>query len=233
MRERKTKAGRRAGPRTEQRRPEAFSDPVVWVSCLQGGYPSLIKKALEATGTRVHEGKEPPRGKSPSTVVLCPNGEDGASGMKRVKALTPGIPVLVFLGSPEDLTLAKSVLKEGAHGLLHGGMWPEQVACVLASASQEKIAIPEEILRGLAAVEEKSGEEASWVALSARQREIVGLVSKGLSDAQVAKRFSLSERTVKRELHAAYRTLRYKRRIKEAIVSRQSNQNNHPYSPND
>ena len=49
------------------------------------------------------------------------------------------------------------------------------------------------------------------------------MVANGLSDGQVAKRLSLSEHTVKRELHAAYSTLRYKRKIKEAILSRQSN----------
>ncbi len=185
MREGKTRA---VVMQPEERGPGAFSDSVVWVSCLQERVPPLLKKVLETTGTRVHEGKAPPRRETPSTVVLCPNGGDAASGIKRARAVAPGIPIVVFLGSPEDLAPAQSALREGAHGLLHGDMWPEQLACALASASQGKIAIPEEFLRGLAAVEEGGGEEASWpVALSAQQREILELVSKGLGDAQVAK----------------------------------------------
>jgi DNA-binding NarL/FixJ family response regulator len=228
-----------SGPRTEQRKPGAFSDPVVWVSCPYGEATPSVKEvleALEATGSAyLHYGKERPRGENLSAVVLYLNGgEDVASEMDRVRRWAPGVPVLLFLGSPEDLASAREALKEGAHGLLHGGMQPEQVACALASASRWKVAIPQEILLGLAAAEEEEGHGAGGPlpasALTPQQREVLGLVSKSLSDGQVARRLSLPERTVKRELHAAYRTLRYKRKIKEAIVYWHSNKT---FSPKD
>jgi DNA-binding NarL/FixJ family response regulator len=150
-----------------------------------------------------------------------------------VRVLAPGVPILLFLGSPEDLQSAQSALKEGAHGLLHANMRPRDVACALAAASRRSATIPEEILRYLAAAKEEEEEEegsgsASSLApaassLTPQQREVLGLVANGLSNDQVAKRLSLPEHTVKRELHAAYSTLRYKRKIKEAVLSRQSN----------
>ncbi len=201
----------------------------VWVRCPHKEMTLLVDEALKVTGgARLHHGgKEPPPGMTPSTIVLCPSGgESIASAIGHVKAQAPGVPVLLFLGSREDLQPAKSALEGGAHGLLHGGMRPDQVANALASASRGEVVIPEELLWGLATAEEGGGREGPRPAgLPVRQREIVGLVSKGLSDAQVAKRLSLPEHSVKRELHAAYRTLRFKRRIKEAIASRQSNQN--------
>jgi DNA-binding NarL/FixJ family response regulator len=222
----------------EEPRPKQSLGPV-WVSCPLDEVALLIEEALKAPGdarlhgARLHYGKEPPQGETPSSVVLCClDSEDVSSAVRGVRVLAPGVPILLFLGSPEDLQSAQSALKEGAHGLLHANMRPRDVACALAAASRRSATIPEEILRYLAAAkeeeekEEGSGSASSLAAassLSPQQREVLGLVANGLSNGQVAKRLSLPEHTVKRELHAAYSTLRYKRKIKEAVLSRQSN----------
>jgi DNA-binding NarL/FixJ family response regulator len=221
----------------EEPRPKQSLGPV-WVSCPLDEVALLIEEALKAPGdarlhgARLHYGKEPPQGETPSSVVLCLDSEDVSSAVRRVRVLAPGVPILLFLGSPEDLQSAQSALKEGAHGLLHANMRPRDVACALAAASRRSATIPEEILRYLAAAkeeeEEGSGSASSLApaaasSLTPQQREVLGLVANGLSDGQVAKRLSLPEHTVKRELHAAYSTLRYKRKIKEAVLSRQSN----------
>ena len=227
----------------EESRPKQSLGPV-WVSCPLDEVALLIEEALKAPGgarlhgARLHYGKEPPQGETPSSVVLCLGSEDVSSAVRRVMVLAPGVPILLFLGSPEDLQSAQSALKEGAHGLLHANMRPRDVACALAAASRRSATIPEEILRYLAAAKEEEEEEeeeegsgsasslapaAAASSLTPQQREVLGLVVNGLSNDQVAKRLSLPEHTVKRELHAAYSTLRYTRKIKEAVLSRQSN----------
>jgi DNA-binding NarL/FixJ family response regulator len=216
----------------EEPRPEESLGPV-WVSCPRDEVALLIEEALKAPGdARLHYGKEPLQGETPSSVVLCClDSEDVSSAVRRVRVLAPGVPLLLFLGSPEDLQSAESALKEGAHGLLHANMRPRDVAYALDVASRRSATIPEEILRYLATSKEKeegSGSGSSLApaaaatssSLTPQQREVLRLVANGLSNGQVAKRLSLPEHTVKRELHAAYSTLRYKRKIKEAIISR-------------
>jgi DNA-binding NarL/FixJ family response regulator len=218
----------------EEPRPKQSLGPV-WVSCPLDEVALLIEEALKAPGdARLHYGKKPPQGETPSSIVLYLDSEDVSSAVRRVRVLAPGVPVLLFLGSPEDLQSAQSALKEGAHGLLHANMRPRDVACALAAASRRRATIPEEILRYLAAAKEEEEEgsgagsslapaPAAASFLTPQQREVLGLVANGLSNGQVSKRLSLPEHTVKRELHAAYSTLRYKRKIKEAVLSRQSN----------
>jgi DNA-binding CsgD family transcriptional regulator len=58
--------------------------------------------------------------------------------------------------------------------------------------------------------------------LSARQREVLWLVSEGMSNAQIARRLFVTESTVKQHLHAVYKTLRVKNRAQAARVFRGS-----------
>ncbi|CAA9514771.1 MAG: Two-component transcriptional response regulator, LuxR family, partial [uncultured Rubrobacteraceae bacterium] len=64
--------------------------------------------------------------------------------------------------------------------------------------------------------------------LSARQREILGLVAEGLSNAEIAGRLFLSESTVKQHLRAAYKALGVKNRTEAAAVLRGRGPREHP-----
>ena len=191
----------------------------VWIECSQqAAPPRSLKEALGPKAQEaVHMKREYSAGRRPSSIVLCPNDQDVGSELRRIRALTPGIPVVIFLtSSEENLPLARSALREGAWGILHDNMSPEQIACSLSLVSQGKVVIPEEILEDLA--KEAKGGGAASLSLTPCQQEILELVSQGLSDSQVAKRLSLAESTVKRELHEAYGTLRYRSRVKEASL---------------
>jgi DNA-binding NarL/FixJ family response regulator len=95
-------------------------------------------------------------------------------------------------------------------------MPPEQLAHAIEVASRGETVIP----RGLLEVLIASETPASLDGLSARQREIVGLVSEGLSNARIAARLFLSESTVKQHLRAAYKTLGVKNRTQAARAFR-------------
>jgi DNA-binding NarL/FixJ family response regulator len=57
---------------------------------------------------------------------------------------------------------------------------------------------------------------ADSTVLTPRQRQIVGLVCEGLSNAQIAKRLFLTESTVKQHLRAAYKLLNVRNRVQAA-----------------
>ncbi len=102
-----------------------------------------------------------------------------------------------------DLALARGALRNGARGFIHAGMAPAQILRALEVASEGEIVAPRQLLEYLIATEEF----ADLDILSARQREILELVSEGLTNAQIAKRLFLTESTVKQHLRSAYKVL--------------------------
>jgi DNA-binding NarL/FixJ family response regulator len=118
---------------------------LVWISCpYEEELARSVEEALEAKA-RVHSGQEPPKGETPSAVLLCPNSEDVASKMKRIRALAPDAPVLVFCQGAEPRLAAKA-LRVGASGFVHAGMPPERIALALTLASEGEVLIPREFL---------------------------------------------------------------------------------------
>jgi DNA-binding NarL/FixJ family response regulator len=171
-----------------------------------------------------------PDGKSPSpapakgptaslVVVLCSNGDDVASDLGALHARFPDAACLVLCPRP-DPEVARTALRWGARGFVHAGMPPEQLARAVEVASRGETVFPRGLLELLIASEAPAA--GLLDGLSARQREILGLVSEGLSNAQIARRLFLSLSTVKQHLRAAYKTLRVKNRNQAARAFRRS-----------
>ena len=162
---------------------------------------------------------EPPPAEGPassSLVVLCSNGEGVASDLGALRARFPDAACLVLCPRP-DPEVARAALKWGARGFVHAGMPPEQLARAVEVASRGETVIPRGLLEVLIASEAPA---TLLDGLSARQREILGLVGEGLSNAQIAARLFLSESTVKQHLRAAYKTLGVKNRTQAARAFR-------------
>ena len=104
----------------------------------------LVKEALEEKA-RVHIGTEPPRGEAPGCVLICPNGDDIVSQIRRLRAQVPDLPVVVFCQSKE-LRLVEQALRAGASGFVHAQMRPEKIALALSLASEGEVLIPRELL---------------------------------------------------------------------------------------
>ncbi len=194
----------------------------VWVkSFASAGAPIGLRRALK---DRAHYYREaaPPPGDAPSAIVCCcPDArqEAVASEVRSLAALAPHAVILV-LGTLCDVGLARAALGAGARGFLHAGMPPEQIARAVSVAVDEgKVVLPRGLLEGLLA-EERGRPNTSC--LRPRQREVLGLVAEGLSNAQIARRLFLSESTVKQHLRAAYKALGVKNRRQAASVIRRN-----------
>jgi DNA-binding NarL/FixJ family response regulator len=121
--------------------------------------------------------------------------------------------VVVFVRSAA-VELARAAVRAGARGFLHAGMPPEQIARAVSVVVEGKLALPRELLKGLLA--EGRGPGAS--VLGPRQREVLGLVAEGLSNAEIARRLYLAESTVKQHLRKTYRILGVKNRREAAVA---------------
>lgn len=187
---------------------------LVWIS---SPYPVValgLKRALEdKMGVYLGDGASE---EDLSCVVYCTSGaEDVSEAIERIKQSAPRTPILVF-GMSLDLSLAQEAIHQGARGFIHAGMTPEQIHRAVTVASRGEIVAPRQLLEHLL-MQEKPDQLGL---LTSRQKEILGLVVEGLSNAQIARSLYLSESTVKQHLRAAYKALGVNNRTEAAKLFR-------------
>jgi DNA-binding NarL/FixJ family response regulator len=188
---------------------------LVWVDCPRSVVSAGLVRALEKRAT-VHQGLKPPKD-VPSCIILCANSREGLSErVKFYQELNPDAPPIVVFSPQLDLPLARDALQAGASGFVHAEMMPDQLVRALAVAAKGELVAPRELL-GYVLTKDQSGDLA---ALSARQREILGHVVEGLSNAEIGRRLYLSESTIKQHLRAAYKLLGVSNRTEAANLFR-------------
>ena len=188
---------------------------VVWVECPRSVMSAGLVRALEKRAT-VHQGPKPPED-VPSCVILCANSHEGLSErVEFYQESCPDAPPVVVFGPQLDLPLARDALQAGASGFVHAEMKPDQLVRALTVATKGELVAPRELL-GYVLTNDQSGDLA---ALSVRQREILGHVVEGLSNAQIGRRLYLSESTIKQHLRAAYKGLGVSNRTEAAKMMR-------------
>jgi DNA-binding NarL/FixJ family response regulator len=188
---------------------------LVWVDCPRSVVSAGLVRALEKRAT-IHQGLKPP-GDVPSCIILCANSHEGLSErMKFYQELSPDVPPIVVFSPQLDLPLARDALQAGASGFVHAEMMPDQLVRALAVAVRGELVAPRELLRYVLN-RDHSGDLA---ALSVRQREILGHVVEGLSNAEIGRRLYLSESTIKQHLRAAYKLLGVSNRTEAANLFR-------------
>ena len=199
---------------------ESEPKPLKAVS-LECRYPVValaLKEILEEEAD-VYEGTRLPLGpKDPSCIILCSNGKDVASEVRRLGASNPQAAVLIF-DMRNDPWLVQNALRAGASGFLHAGMQPEQIVDAVRLAAEGNAVVPEGLLES-PLLEEQQPAMADLTVLTPRQREIIGLVYEGLSNAQIAKRLFVTESTIKQHLRTAYKLLKVRNRVQAAKLLR-------------
>jgi DNA-binding NarL/FixJ family response regulator len=191
-------------------------------------YPLIalgLKQVLRAAGYEVRSGKKGPamEAKTPSLAIYVANhedvGEDVAQGVKSLQALVLDASIVV-LSLEGDPSLAHAAFKAGARGFLHLGMQPSQIAQALRLACQGEVVFPRQMVPTLINQEEQPPD---LLALTPRQREILELVARGLTNAEIARRLFLAEGTVKQHLRAAYKLLNVRSRVQAVKLLRAHN----------
>jgi len=190
---------------------------IVWVDCPHSLVSTGLVRALEEKA-RVHQGPKPP-GDVPSCVILCANNHEGLSArVEFFQQLSPDSPPIVVFSPQLDLPFARDALQAGASGFVHAEMTPDQLVRAVEVATKGELVAPRELLRYVLS-KEHPGDLA---ALSARQREILGYVVEGLSNAEIGRRLYLSESTIKQHLRAAYKLLGVSNRTEAANLFRRA-----------
>lgn len=144
----------------------------VWITC---PYPAValgLEKMLEAK-TWVYDGQSPPMDEAPSSIIICPRGEDVDLEIRRLQTLVPDVPILV-LGLRVDTQLARTALLAGAHGFVYLEMQPVQIINALSAVLKDQTVVPVELLEAFLA---EMASQADLDILTPDQREFLELVA--------------------------------------------------------
>lgn len=103
---------------------------------------------------------------------------------------------IVLVADGEDRAMIRKALRAGVSGYV-----PEKaVARTLAAAATA-------VIEGQLSVPRSIRSRIAWAAFSAREQQVLGLVSRGLTNSEIADRLCLSESTVKSHLSSSFRKL--------------------------
>jgi signal transduction histidine kinase/DNA-binding NarL/FixJ family response regulator len=119
---------------------------------------------------------------------------DGLAGVRAVRVVDPAAVVLV-LCARRDQERAAAAVRAGASGWLVDDATGTELARALLAAAEGRSMVPVAALSGA----------ADAVPLTDREREVFGLVRRGLRDKQIAERLVISVKTVEKHVGAVLR----------------------------
>jgi DNA-binding NarL/FixJ family response regulator len=146
----------------------------------------------------------------------------GLQALERMRDALPGLPVVVVSGS-SDVASVLEALDLGAMGYIPKTSPRDVLLAAVRLVASGGIYVPVEALRTRAAGGPAPSAEpiraAADLALSARQREVLGLLLKGLPNKLIARKLDISENTTKIHVSAVLRALGVASRTQALIAA--------------
>ena len=138
---------------------------------------------------------------------------DGVEGTRRIKAGSPGTPVVILTSfSERDRILA--AIDAGAVGYLLKDVDPDELVRRVRSAAQGESPFSPKAAKALLSLgsQRKTADE-----LTPREREVLGGLSSGLANKQIARELGISEKTVKSHLTSIFNRIGVRDRTQAAL----------------
>ncbi len=154
------------------------------------------------------------RGES-DVLVLEPHlpGPPAAHLISQATALHAGLKVVV-LAAPQDLLIATTLLEMGASGCILKSDRPEEFLRGIRAAAEGQLGISSSVARS---VLRRVDSQPTTDSLTDREREVLELLTSGLSNKEIAQKLYLSVRTVEVHLRNIYSKLGVRSRL-EAVT---------------
>jgi DNA-binding NarL/FixJ family response regulator len=153
----------------------------------------------------------------------------GLTGMSAIKVFGekhPALPVIV-LSSSEDPEDVRRALACGALGYVPKSAGPQTILSALRLVLAGEIYVPPLVLLAAAAAAADTGSPRGGTMaiddLTARQREVLVLLARGLQNKEIGEMLGLADKTVKTHVTAIFRTLHVINRTQAASLAREAN----------
>ncbi|MFE7123829.1 response regulator [Streptomyces sp. NPDC057617] len=154
--------------------------------------------------------------------VRLPDG-DGITVCRELRSAMPGLACLMLTSFDDDDALLDAIMAGAAGYVLKEIKGSALVSAVRTVASGQSMLDPATTTRLMNSLrgEESAPESEPGLldGLSPREREILALIGKGLTNAQIGKRLYLSEKTVKNNISRLLAKLGVERRIQAAVLA--------------
>jgi RNA polymerase sigma factor (sigma-70 family) len=157
--------------------------------------------------------------------VRMPN-LDGIAATRDVLAVSPELKVIILTTFEQDDYIF-GALRAGASGFLLKRTSPEDlIAAIHTVAAGDSLLSPSVTRRVIDRMAEQPAPDASssqrLTALTPREREVLELVARGLSNGEIAQAFVIEESTVKTHVKRILRKLRVRDRVQAVIFAYES-----------
>ncbi len=146
----------------------------------------------------------------------------GIEATRRLVEQDPGCRVVALTTFTTEWR-ALEMLKAGAAGYLVKDSTPDQIVDAVVAAHQGDRVVSREVQRTfvLESLDEENPRPAPSQALSEREREIVGLIARGLSNAEIAEALHYAESTVKADIRNINRLWQVENRLQVVLRATQ------------
>ncbi|MER7174505.1 response regulator transcription factor [Streptomyces mesophilus] len=149
---------------------------------------------------------------------------DGLEATRRILAGAPGEPRVIILTTFDLDRYVYAALSAGASGFLLKDVTPEQLTAAVRTVRTGDALLAPAITRRLVQRFAKRGDEADALhrdlaSLTPREVEVLGLLARGLSNAELATRLHLAETTVKTHVARILAKLGLRDRVQAVIVA--------------
>ena len=216
----------RPGLRSQERRIRlvVIDDHPVVLKGLEALFEAEPDLDLVAACSRSEDGLRAIKKHRPDIVVLDLRmaGGDGLTVLRAIKQERP-CPGAVVLTAGIGVDEALEAMRLGVGGVVLKDMPPPLLMqCIRKVHAGEQWLETHSTRRALAAMLQRSqGRKEVGGLLTARELEIVGMVVRGLRNAQIATRLSVTEGTVKSHLHNIYAKLLVRGRVGLILFARE------------
>jgi len=152
--------------------------------------------------------------------VSLPDG-DGVDATQRIMQSCPDVKVLMLTMANDEEIVARS-LRAGARGYVLKDTDPDAVIDALRTVAQGGVVLGPGIGTSVLTSLQRVPTElpAPFNQLTARERDILGRLAVGDTNARIARHFGLSEKTVRNQLSAIFAKLGVADRVQAALLAR-------------
>ncbi|WP_072482470.1 response regulator [Amycolatopsis australiensis] len=143
---------------------------------------------------------------------------NGVEATERVTRAHPGVAVLVLTTYSDDESIA-GALAAGARGYLTKDAGRREIGAALQAVVAGQLTFGADVSRQVAgslSAKPLPREESLPDGLTAREAEVLGLITTGLSNAEIAARLFIGEATVKTHINNAFAKIGVRNRVEAA-----------------